>query len=205
MFDNYFDTTRRYKDQIKADLKIWKDYADKVIPEEAAKYRKSREGKLLSAFYKANLGFDPEEEKSASQALVKVEYKVPKMKADDLRTIWAFAVDHDLWWKDGCASLPKSKFTLYNPEGKPFRIKARMGSYIKATPVGIFVLAFDIVINNHTYLKEGFINLKHVRWVIHPFTALSRMKPQDRVLIELVTGLTGKTAVPSIRAQKATL
>ena len=204
MLEGYFNTSQRYKDQIQEDLKIWEDYAKKVIPEEAAKWKKSREGKLLSAFYKANLGFDPEEEKSTSQALVKVEYKIPKMKAGDLRTIWAFAVDRDLWVEEGCTSRPKSKFTLYNPAGKPFRIKAHISSYIKATPIGIFALAFDIVINNHTYLKEGFINLKHVRWVVHPFTALSRMKPEDRVLIELVTGLTDKNAVPSIRFQKAT-
>jgi hypothetical protein len=195
---------KSYKAEVKANLELMEKYKQKVFsPEELEKSKKDKISKLLRSFYIANLGFDPEEEKSTSEALIKIEYKTPKFKADDLRTLWYHAVDAKQWDSKGVSGRNKSKFTLYNPKGKPFRVKARIGAYVKATPVGIFVLAYDVIINNRVYLRECFINIKHVRWLVHPFTALNKMKPGDCKLIEDVIGLSGEKAVPSIRCQKA--
>ncbi|MFA5394954.1 MAG: hypothetical protein WC346_02935 [Methanogenium sp.] len=191
MFESFSnnDTPSEYKSSIKEHLKLVDGYYRKVFsPEKLDALKKDKHHRIIRAFYMANLGFDPDE-KSASTALIKTERKAPVFDADTLRKVWGIAVDKNSWSSKGVAGRPKSKFTLYNPKGKPFRVKARFSAYIKATPVGVFALTYDVVVNNREYLKECYINLKHVRWVTHPFTALNKMKPTDCNLLKEVVGV----------------
>jgi hypothetical protein len=134
--------------------------------------------KVMRDFYEANLGFSPEEaSKAAGTALVHVQRREGTVNIDTLREVWKKAVGIDP--AKGCSAYPKSVFTIFNPKGKPFRVKARISLGIKATPVGAFIFATDVVINNRAYVSECWINLKHVRWIKHPFLGISQVKKEQ--------------------------